>query len=956
MSSSFALQSDQIAANVAAVPTDSADFPRVIRRDTPQALQQKPHIVPWLGHKIERAVAAACASVQADEAIGRQVRAEIEFKVRRENPSFVHIEQLQDLVEDTLMELGHNRVALAYGKYRAKRAALRELAHEQSYQVETEQLELATHEQLSDIRARVSFALIGLKLELSEGEIITRLLRSTSMSLSPSERRETIILNAKGLLETEADSRFVAGRILLTYIYEETLGWRISDGPQALKEAHRKAFLAYIPLGVELGRLDPRLAQFDLRTLADAIDPFADLQFDFLGIQTLYDRYLINRRDTTTGEKVRLEAPQIFWMRVAMGLALLEKNKEARSIDFYTLYKTRRACSSTPTLFNSGTLKSQLSSCYLLYCGDSIEEITETWNRFAHLSKWAGGLGCSWTAVRGTGAHIQGTNGESSGVVPFLKVSNDIAIAVNQGGKRPGALCSYLELWHADIEDFLDLRKETGDDRRRTHNMNTAHWIPDLFMKRLKAISEGALPKEATWTLFRTNEVSDLPELHGSAFERRYLEYEAMVEEGKIFGRKVRILQLWKRMIEMLFETGHPWITFKDPCNVRSPQDHVGVIHNSNLCTEITLNTSTDEVAVCNLASVNLPAHLTPEGAIDHPKLRSTVEMLMRMLDNVIDINFYPVPAAERANMRHRPVGLGVMGLQDALYMKRVPFDSPESVEFNDEILEAIAYYAYTASANLAAERGAYETFKGSKWDRGMLPLDTLEFLEKERGVPILVDRKQRMPWGDLRALIKQHGMRNSNCMAIAPTATISNILGCTPCIEPTYKHIHTKSNLSGEFVRTNDLLQRDLQNLGIWDQDMLDDLKYFDGSVQHVDRVPDDIKRLYKTSFEIENTWILQCAAVRQKWIDQAQSTNLWLEKPDARTASFMYREAWERGLKTTYYLRTLNKSSIDNAGRDRRPTAAAAGLPVASEPEPTPSACSIEAMRNGEICESCQ
>jgi len=953
MSSSFVLQSDQMTADIPAIPTESADFPRVIRRDTPQSLQQKPHIVPWLGHKIERAVAAACASVQADESIGRQVRAEIEFKVRRENPSFVHIEQLQDLVEDTLMDLGHNRVALAYGKYRAKRAALRELAHEQSYEVETGQLELATHEQLTDIRARVSFALIGLQLELSETEIITRLLRSTSMSLSPSERRETIILNAKGLLETEADSRFLAGRILLTYIYEETLAWSITDGPQALKEAHRRAFLAYIPLGIELGRLDPRLAQFDLRALADAVDPFADLQFDFLGIQTLYDRYLINRRDTTTGEKLRLEAPQIFWMRVAMGLSLLEKEKEARAIDFYTLYKTRRACSSTPTLFNSGTLKSQLSSCYLLYCGDSIEEITETWNRFAHLSKWAGGLGCSWTAVRGTGAHIQGTNGESSGVVPFLKVSNDIAIAVNQGGKRPGALCSYLELWHMDIEDFLDLRKETGDDRRRTHNMNTAHWIPDLFMKRLKAISEGQLPKEATWTLFRTNEVADLPELHGSAFERRYLEYEALMEEGKIFGRKVRILQLWKRMIEMLFETGHPWITFKDPCNVRSPQDHVGVIHNSNLCTEITLNTSTEEVAVCNLASVNLPAHLTPDGAIDHPKLKGTVEMLMRMLDNVIDLNFYPVPAAERANMRHRPVGLGVMGLQDALYMKRVPFDSLESVDFNDEILEAIAYYAYTASAKLAAERGAYQTFKGSKWDRGMLPIDTLNYLEKERGVAILVDRKERMPWNELRELIKLHGMRNSNCMAIAPTATISNILGCTPCVEPTYKHIHTKSNLSGEFVRTNDLLQRDLQILGLWDQAMLDDLKYFDGSVQYVDRVPDDIKRLYKTSFEIENTWILQCAAVRQKWIDQAQSTNLWLEKPDARVASFMYREAWERGLKTTYYLRTLNKSNIDNASRDRRPTVATA--PV-TEPEIAPSACSVQAMMNGETCESCQ
>jgi ribonucleoside-diphosphate reductase alpha chain len=867
--------------------------------------------------------------------------------VRKERPLFVHIEQLQDMVEEILLDLGHHRVALSYGKYRAKRAALRELTHQQSYTGETEQLELATREQLNDIRARVSFSLIGLKLNIPDSELVSRLLRSTSMSLTEDERRETIILNAKSLLELDADSRFVAGRILLTYIYEETLQWRISDGPQALKEAHRRAFMAYVPRAVELRRLDPRMAEMDLRRLSDALDPFADLQFDFLGIQTLYDRYLIHTRDANN-KKVRMEAPQIFWMRVAMGLSLQEADKEASAINFYTLYKTRRACSSTPTLFNSGTLKSQLSSCYLLYCGDSIEDITETWNRFAHLSKWAGGLGCSWTAVRGTGAHIHGTNGESSGVVPFLKVSNDIAIAVNQGGKRPGALCSYLELWHMDIEDFLDLRKETGDDRRRTHNMNTAQWIPDLFMKRLKDISDGRLPKDATWSLFRTNEVKDLPELHGAAFEMRYLEYERLAEEGKIFCRKIRVLQLWKRMLETLFETGHPWLTFKDPCNVRSPQDHVGVIHNSNLCTEITLNTSSDEVAVCNLASVNIAEHLTADHALDHSKLRNTVEMLMRMLDNVIDLNFYPVPAAETANMRHRPVGLGVMGLQDALYLKRIPFDTLEAVDFNDEVMEAIAFYAYNASSNLAAERGAYQTYKGSKWDRGLLPLDTLELLEQERGVPVLTDRKQRLPWEELRLTIKKNGMRNSNCLAIAPTATISNILGCTPCIEPSYKHIHTKSNLSGEFVRTNDILIRDLQGLGLWDDEMLAELKYFDGSVQLIDRVPDEFKRLYKTAFEIEPTWILQCAAVRQKWIDQAQSTNLWLAEPDARAASFMYREAWERGLKTTYYLRTLNKSTLDSASRDKRP---------AKEVDPEKAAaCSLEAMRTGGTCESCQ
>jgi ribonucleoside-diphosphate reductase alpha chain len=478
--------------------------------------------------------------------------------------------------------------------------------------------------------------------------------------------------------------------------------------------------------------------------------------------------------------------------------------------------------------------------------------------------------------------------------------------------------------------------------------MNTAQWIPDLFMKRLKDISDGRLPKDATWSLFRSNEVKDLPELHGAAFEKRYLEYERLAEDGKIFSRKIRVLQLWKRMLETLFETGHPWLTFKDPCNVRSPQDHAGVIHNSNLCTEITLNTSTDEVAVCNLASVNIAEHLTADFALDHSKLRNTVEMLMRMLDNVIDLNFYPVPAAEVSNMRHRPVGLGVMGMQDALYLKRIPFDTLEAVDFNDEAMEAIAFYAYTASANLAAERGTYQTFKGSKWDRGLLPLDTLELLEQERGVPVLTDRKQRLDWEGLRTVIKKHGMRNSNCLAIAPTATISNILGCTPCIEPSYKHIHTKSNLSGEFVRTNDILIRDLQTMGLWDDDMLAELKYFDGSVQLIDRVPDDLKRLYKTAFEIEPTWILQCAAVRQKWIDQAQSTNLWLAEPDARAASFMYREAWERGLKTTYYLRTLNKSTLDSANRDKRP---------AKEVDPDKAAaCSLEAMRTGGTCESCQ
>ncbi len=930
--------------------TTASEFPRVIRRDLPNAKSSKPRVVAWLGHKIEKAVDAACAAVGQDP-IGKQIQAEVEFKMKKERPLFIHIEQLQDLVESLLIELNYSRVALAYGKHRARRAALRE--HEEEIALSGgEQLELASPALTNDLRLRLSFARINLNLTISENELIARLMRSVSLSLSPQEQRETIILNAKNLLDVDADSRFFAGRILLTYIYEETLPWKISDGIDQLKEAHRKALLKYIPLGIQIGRLDPRLAEYNLNELAAAIDPYADLQFDFIGIQNLYDRYLIHVQDPSLPQgRRRAESPQIFWMRVAMGLALNEPERETRAKEFYGIYQNKRACSSTPTLFNSGTHRPQLSSCYLLYCGDSIEEIAETWTRFSSLSKWAGGLGCSWTAVRGSGAHIHGTNGESSGVIPFLKVANDICVAVNQGGKRPGALCSYVELWHADIEDFLDLRKETGDDRRRTHNMNTAHWVPDLFMKRLRDISEGRLPKDATWTLFRTNETPDLPELYGRKFEERYAEYERLGEEGKIYSRKIRVLALWKKMIEALFETGHPWITFKDPSNIRSPQDHAGVIHNSNLCTEITLNTSMEEVAVCNLASINIPNHLREDGSINHEKLQATIRVVMRMLDNVIDINYYPAEAAKRANTRHRPVGLGVMGLQDALYAKRIAFDSAEAVDFNDEIMEAVAFYAYSASADLAAERGRYPSFPGSKWDRGLLPLDTLNLLEQERGLPVLVDRKSRLNWDGLREKIRGQGMRNSNCLAIAPTATISNIMGCTPCIEPSYKHIHTKSNLSGEFVRTNDFLVKELMGLGLWDDEMLSDLKYFDGSIQGIERVPAEVKRLYKTAFEIEPTWLLQCAAARQKWLDQSQSVNLFLAENDARKASFMYREAWERGLKTTYYLRIINRSGIDSGNRERRK--------VEVEAEPiavAPSACSIEAMRNGTVCESCQ
>lgn len=921
-------------------------FPSIIRRDLPHAKSIKPRLVAWNGSKIEKAVNAACIELE-HELIGSQIQIEIECRMEKERSRFIHIEQLQDMVENILIQSNYGHIALAYGKHRARRAALREIESKMSMYGDSS--ELSSPEFAMDLSLRVSFARIGLNLILSDKELIARLMRSVSTSLTPQEQRETIILNARNLLDLDADSRFFGARILLSYIYEETLPWKITDGIDQLKAAHRKAFLSYIPIGINLGRLDPRLAEFDLEKLAHALDPFADLQFDFIGIQNLYDRYLIHIKDSNWPDgKRRIESPQIFWMRVAMGLALLESEKEIRAKEFFYIYQNRLACSSTPTLFNSGTCRPQLSSCYLLYCGDSIEDIAETWTRFSLLSKWAGGLGCSWTAVRGCGSHIQGTNGDSSGIIPFLKVANDICVAVNQGGKRPGALCSYIELWHSDIEDFLDLRKETGDDRRRTHNMNTALWVPDLFMKRLQDISEGRLPKDATWTLFRANETSDLPELYGKQFEERYFYYEKLAEEGKIYGNKTRVLALWKKVISAIFETGHPWITFKDPSNIRSPQDHAGIIHSSNLCTEITLNTSKEEIAVCNLASINILSHLLDDGSIDHEKLKSTIKVVMRMLDNVIDINYYPAEAANLSNMKHRPVGLGMMGMQDALYMRRMSFDSIEAVDFNDEIVEAIAFYAYLASADLAAERGRYSSFKGSKWDRGLLPLDTLALLEQERGISIKVDRKSRLDWESLRKKIQEQGMRNSNCLAIAPTATISNIMGCTPCIEPSYKHIHTKSNLSGEFVRTNNYLVKELMGLNLWDEEMLSDLKYFDGSIQSIERIPNEVKQLYKTAFEIEPTWLIQCAAVRQKWLDQSQSLNFFLADNDARKASFMYREAWECGLKATYYLRTINKSSMDSGNRDRKKNEGESAEEI--------SACSLKAMRNGIVCESCQ
>ncbi|MBP6783067.1 MAG: ribonucleoside-diphosphate reductase subunit alpha, partial [Verrucomicrobiales bacterium] len=873
---------------------------------------------------------------------------------------FIRIEDLQDRVQEELMRQGHYKVAESYILYRAHRAHLRQAEDDEmvrDYESTQESMIVLKRADGSselwdgvDLRRRVEFALTGLDLCLSQDEIEHELRRAFFNEMTESDLRKTVILNAKSLIERDGDFARFSARILLTYVYEEVLDWNITrDGVSQLAAFHRRAFRANLVRGVEIERLSPRLLDYNLDRLADAINPTSDLDFDYLGIQTLYDRYLII--DKTGESHKRIETPQLFWMRVAMGLMIGEKqDAEAKIIDLYRLYASRRFCSSTPTLFNAGTLHSQLSSCYLYKVDDSIESIMQRGiAENAYLSKWAGGLGGSWTAVRGTGGYIKGTNGESQGVIPFLKLHNDQLVAVNQGGKRRGSGCAYLETWHNDITDFLELRKNTGDERRRAHDMNTANWIPDLFMQRMEA--------RENWTLFRSNEVPDLHELYGRAFAERYVAYEADARAGKIFGRDIPAIDLWKQMLKMIFETGHPWITFKDPCNVRSPQDHVGVIHSSNLCTEITLNTSADETAVCNLGSIVLDTHINKDGSLDLVKLRETVRVAVRALDNVIDINFYPTEAAKNANNRHRPVGLGVMGLQNALFLRNTSFASEAAVEFNDEFMEAIAYFAYEASSDLAAERGSYSTFEGSKWQRGILPPDTIDMLEEERGESIDVPRGGRMDWNSLREKIQRQGMRNSNVLAIAPTATISNIMGSTPCIEPTFKNLFVKGNLSGDFIVLNTYLVRDLKALGLWGEEMAERLKYYDGELADIDEIPDDLKRKYTTAFSIEHEWFIEAAARRQKWIDQSQSVNLFLATPDLKTLSHLYRAAWHKGLKTTYYLRTLQASNIEKATtKVNKEVRIFATDHTREYSEVEKEQCSIEALLNGGECEACQ
>ena len=959
----------------ALIENDAHDVARSLvvgRRDGAAELPRQPvairlirrngQVVPWSESKIEIAVRKAFLSLHLDSSPAVDIARAVTDRLNNEGKAFINIEDVQDTVQEELMRHGHFKVAEAYILYRAHRSRLREAsetegaddAQQSSMIVVTEPDGTNTFWDGADLKRRIEFAAIGLDLNMTHEAIETELRRSVFSEMRREDLRKTVILNAKSLIERDADFARFAGRILLSFIYEEVLDWDIvTDGVDNLKEAHKRGLKRYLKRAIEIERVDPRLLEYNLERLADALDPSADLDFDSLGVQTLYDRYLII--DKTARTPRRLEVPQFFWMRVAMGLFLNEaEDRESHVVRLYNLYKSRRFCSSTPTLFNSGTLHSQLSSCYLYKVDDSIESImTRGIADNAFLSKWAGGLGGSWTAVRGTGSFIKGTNGESQGVIPFLKLHNDQLVAVNQGGKRRGSGCAYLESWHNDIHDFLELRKNVGDDRRRTHDMNTANWVPDLFMKRME--------NREDWTLFRSNETADLHELYGKAFEERYLEYEAMAERGEIFGRRMPAIDLWKSMLRMIFETGHPWITFKDACNVRSPQDHAGVIHSSNLCTEITLNTSEEETAVCNLGSVVLDSHLDADGNLDHGRLRETVRIAVRALDNVIDINFYPTQAARTANLRHRPVGLGVMGLQNALFKKNIAFASQDAVEFNDEFMEAVAYYAYEASSDLAAERGSYSSYAGSKWDRGLMPQDTLDVLEEERGVSVEVPRGGRMDWNPLRERIGRQGMRNSNVLAIAPTATISNIMGTSPCIEPTYKNLFVKSNLSGDFMVLNGCLVRDLKARGLWSSEMLDQLKYFDGELEAIEEVPEDLREKYRTAFAIDYTYVIDAAARRQKWIDQSQSVNLFLPKSDIKSLSHMYRRAWHAGLKTTYYLRTLSASNIEKATvsrkKEMRGKVSESGEDGAGEPSAAEKqACSLDAAMNGGECEACQ
>ncbi len=914
-------------------------------------------VVPYNDSKISVAITKAFLAVEGGTAaassrihetvakLAEQVSAT--FKRRMPSGGTIHIEDIQDQVELSLMRAGEHRIARDYVIYREEHARARaEKIDEQAAPSPHRGIHITradgsrTPLDIRRITTIVAEACASLA-DVSEKDIIDEALKNLYDGVAQEELNTSLVITARTMIEKEPNYSFVAARLLLDNLRSEALSFLglANNATQAdMATLYAQALPLYIARGAELELLSPTLAEYDIAALGRALQPERDLQFTYLGLQTLYDRYFIH------SDEVRIELPQIFFMRVAMGLATEEANRTERTIEFYQLLSSFDYMSSTPTLFNAGTLRPQLSSCYLTTVPDDLHGIYGAIQDNAMLSKFAGGLGNDWTPVRALGAYIKGTNGKSQGIVPFLKVVNDTAVAVNQGGKRKGAVCTYLETWHMDIEEFVELRKNTGDDRRRTHDMNTANWVPDLFMKR---VFDGG-----DWTLFSPNEVPDLHDLYGLEFEERYQHYEGMAARGEIkLHKTIPADSLWRKMLGMLFETGHPWVTFKDPCNLRSPQQHVGVVHSSNLCTEITLNTNSDEIAVCNLGSVNLAQHIGENG-LDLGKLQQTVSTAVRMLDNVIDINYYSVPQAKNSNLLHRPIGLGLMGFQDALYKQHIAYGSDDAVSFADRSMEAVSYYAIAASSALAEERGAYSTFEGSLWSQGILPVDSLKNMVSVRGENYIdVDTSETLDWATLRATVQSKGgIRNSNIMAIAPTATIANITGVSQSIEPTYQNLYVKSNLSGEFTVVNPYLIRDLKERGLWDTVMVNDLKYYEGSVQSIDRIPEDLKSIYATAFEVEPRWIVDAASRRQKWIDQAQSLNLYINNASGKKLDVTYRMAWYRGLKTTYYLRSLaatgtEKSTIDTGALN----AVSAGEPA---PAPVPAACSLDAPD----CEVCQ
>ena len=906
-----------------------------------RVIKRNGKVVSFEEEKIKVAIMKAFLAVEGGSAAGSSrihenvdvlTKAVVEvFERRMPSGGTLHIEEIQDQVELQLMRSEHHKVARSYVLYREARK------NERS---EEEGQAVAQDGENDEISSIVKRACEGLE-DVGSQQLIEEIRNASYDGMSEKDLADCMVISARTMVEKEPNYSYVTARILLNNIENEVLDFLEidrklkSDRTKMYSEALTKTFNK----GIELGFLNKELKEFDLGKISSSIDESRDFNFTYLGLQTLYDRYFITSDDT------RYELPQVFLMRVAMGLAINEKDRDARAVEFYNLLSSFDYMSSTPTLFNSGTHRPQLSSCYLTTVPDDLSGIYGAIRDNALLSKWAGGLGNDWTNVRALGSRIKGTNGKSQGIVPFLKVSNDTAVAVNQGGKRKGAFCAYLECWHLDVEEFLDLRKNTGDDRRRTHDMNTANWIPDLFMKRLE--------EDKDWTLFSPSDVPELHDLYGQEFEKKYEEYEALAEKDELsLYKKIPAKTLWRKMLSMLFETGHPWVTFKDPCNIRSPQGHVGTVHSSNLCTEITLNTNEEEIAVCNLGSINLPQHIQ-EGKIDIDQLKNTVRTAVRMLDNVIDINYYPVPQAENSNKKHRPVGLGLMGFQDALYKLGISYNSEEAVKFADKSMELISYFAIEASSELAAERGTYQTYEGSLWDRGIFPIDSINLLKEQRGENYLDQNiETTLDWDSLREKVKKSGMRNSNVMAIAPTATIANITGVSQSIEPTYQNLFVKSNLSGEFTVVNPYLIEELKNKELWDDVMLSDLKYYEGSLSQINRIPEEIKEKFKTAFEVEPKFIVEAASRRQKWIDQAQSLNLYIANVDGKKLDITYRMAWYKGLKTTYYLRSMGATSTEKSTVERSNLNAVdseKGEQVAAQ---APQACSIL----DPDCEACQ